>query len=476
MKAMCAAMCVFFVGMIISVAGGAGFTPAAAEAAAPGFLADDPSPPAETVKLIFIHHSTGENWLADWDGGLGIALRNSNYFVSDTNYGWGPYSIGDYTDTGHWWAWYLGPSSSIFLSALYAESERHSSYSRLPTDPGGENQIILFKSCFPNSHISGRPTDPPTTGYNPLQGQDAWSPHMTVANVKGIYSDILAYFATRQNKLFILIVPPPLVAMETDAAHAANARAVADWLVNDWLDGYPYSNVAAFDFYNVLTSNGGDAYTNDLHWETGNHHRWHGSTEQHIQTVANDFAAYGSGPWDSHPTSAGNRKATGEFVEMLNVFYHRWQASTEPPSVGAFEPDGGRGPVGAWADFTTTYTDPNGYGDIRLAYFFLDPLPPITTGALAAAYFSPWDLLILPGGGYCRPGQAVSIGTAYVTLDCGGTSVSGAGDTLTVNWRVRPEQCFEGGCGENSAYELVLDSAGLWGFGEVGTWTLTAAD
>ena len=38
---------------------------------------DDPSPPAETVKLIFIHHSCGENWLDDNHGGLGQALKKA---------------------------------------------------------------------------------------------------------------------------------------------------------------------------------------------------------------------------------------------------------------------------------------------------------------------------------------------------------------------------------------------------------------
>ncbi len=50
----------------------------------------NPNPPANPVRLIFIHHSTGENWLNDGNGGLGIALTENNYFVSDTNYGWGP--------------------------------------------------------------------------------------------------------------------------------------------------------------------------------------------------------------------------------------------------------------------------------------------------------------------------------------------------------------------------------------------------
>ena len=57
--------------------------------------ADDPSPPAAPVKLIFIHHSTGGNWLADPNGdqpygGLGRALMDNNYYVSAANYGWGP--------------------------------------------------------------------------------------------------------------------------------------------------------------------------------------------------------------------------------------------------------------------------------------------------------------------------------------------------------------------------------------------------
>ena len=49
-----------------------------------------PAPPVNAVRLIFIHHSVGENWLCDDNGGLGIALRDNHYYVSDTIYGWGP--------------------------------------------------------------------------------------------------------------------------------------------------------------------------------------------------------------------------------------------------------------------------------------------------------------------------------------------------------------------------------------------------
>jgi hypothetical protein len=139
--------------------------------------AASPDPPAAPLKLIFIHHSCGENWLTDGNGGLGLALRDNRYFVSDTNYGWGSDGIGDNTDIGHWWDWFRGPQSAVYLAALFAESGQHSSYSRLAADPGGENQIVLFKSCYPNSHLGGDPADPPTTGVNPLRGASAYSDH-----------------------------------------------------------------------------------------------------------------------------------------------------------------------------------------------------------------------------------------------------------------------------------------------------------
>jgi hypothetical protein len=302
--------------------------------------ADNPNPPTSPVKLIFIHHSCGGNWLADENedpyGELGIALMNNNYFVSATNYEWGTDSIGSRTDIPNWPEWFTGPDSSIYLNELYNESGQNigapgdwwyfGDWSRLETDPGGENKIIMFKSCYPNSDLYGNPGDPPGTTPND---------QFTVSNAKAVYNNLLTYFETRQDKLFIAITAPPMLESEYGAdvqpvaERAANARAFNNWLVNDWLDGYAYHNVAVFDYYNVLTSNGGDADTNDLGAETGNHHRWRNGAIQHIQTVDNNFPAYPSG--DSHPSTAGHQKATAEFVPLLNVYYNRWQGGAVPP-------------------------------------------------------------------------------------------------------------------------------------------------
>ena len=294
--------------------------------------ADNPNPPASTVKLVFLHHSVGDDWLHRDMGDLGNQLGGNNYFVSDTYYDWGPDDIGSRTDIGNWWEWFRGPDSGTYTAAVYQTGNQHSEYTRPMADPGGENQIVMFKSCYPNSHLGGGPNDPPVAGPNPLRGEDSGSSHHTVGNAKGIYNDLLQYFATRQDKLFVVISAPPLVPNETDTAHAANARAFNNWLLNDWLDGYPYRNVAVFDFYNVLTSNGGDRNTHDLGWERGNHHRWWNGAVQHIQTAAGDMAAYGQDPHNSHPTAAGHRKASAEFVPLLNVFYHRWMQDAATPT------------------------------------------------------------------------------------------------------------------------------------------------
>ena len=246
------------------------------------------SPPPEPVKLIFIHHSVGENWLTDGYGNLGRTLGENNYFVSDTNYGWGPDGIGDRTDIPNWTEWFASDQTSTYMNALFNESGQNADYTRTLADPGGENQIIMFKSCFPNSDLTGSPNDPPGD-YEDL----------SVSGAKYVYNTILPYFASRPDKLFIVITAPPL----SDPTHAANARAFNNWLKDEWLAGYTGTNVAVFDFYDVLTGGSGDtlAYPSD----------------------------------DDHPNPEGSRLATAAFIPALNDAYNRWQAGDTSAPAGA---------------------------------------------------------------------------------------------------------------------------------------------
>jgi|GEM_PF-1938660 len=291
----------------------------------------DTTPPASPVKLVFIHHSTGGHWLADPNdyiyGGLGTALKNNNYYVSATNYEWGPNGIGSRTDIPNWTEWFTGENSSTIMNAVYSETAQNigdfGAWSRLPTAPGGENTIVMFKSCFPNSNLYGNPDDPAASEPN-----DSYS----VSNAKAVYNKILTYFQTRQDKLFIVITAPPQTENESPddpdlskARRAANARAFNNWLMNNWLSAYPYKNVAVFDYFNVMT-------------HPDNHHRISSGTVEHVTSSnSGNFAYYPFNEWDSHPNSEGQQKAVAEFVPLLNYFYNSWKGGASPVITNCIE-------------------------------------------------------------------------------------------------------------------------------------------
>ncbi len=93
------------------------------------------------VRLIFIHHSTGENWLTDGYGNLGRELGNNNYFVSDTNYGWDPDAIGDHTDIPNWTEWFRSARTPTYMDALFKENGQNRNYTRTLADAGGESSL-----------------------------------------------------------------------------------------------------------------------------------------------------------------------------------------------------------------------------------------------------------------------------------------------------------------------------------------------
>lgn len=289
------------------------------------FGAVDATPPATPQKLVFIHHSTGGHWLADPNdylyGGLGKALMENNYYVSATNYCWDGVpndDIGNRTDIVNWPEWFTGGNRDAITTALYNENDQNfencdgdsfGSWSRLADDPGGENAIIMFKSCFPNSNLSGNPDDPALPEPNE---------EYSVGNAKAVYNHILTYFQTRQDKLFVVVTAPPLAAGECSAESAANARAFNNWLVNDWLSEYAHKNVAVFDYFNILT-------------HPDNHHRVAEGIVEHVISPASGNCAYYPSD-DSHPNTTGQRKATAEFAPLLNVFYNTWKNAAPPVS------------------------------------------------------------------------------------------------------------------------------------------------
>lgn len=247
-------------------------------------------PPSETVKIMFIHHSAGSAWIANGNGNLGSALNNNNYYVTESDYYWDAEpddNLGDSTDTIHWPSWF----NDIKMPYVYANNENYD-YTNVIANPGGENGIIMFKSCYPNSDVGN-----------------------SIDDEKLIYNSLLDYFGLHEDKLFILVVPPPMIVIDS----APLTRELANWLSDyekGWLAGYGKNNVRVFDYYNVLT-------------DPNNHHYVLNSRIRHIVSnnpvdAANPDELYYPTS-DNHPNPQGHQKATGEFLPLLNAYYHMWK-------------------------------------------------------------------------------------------------------------------------------------------------------
>jgi hypothetical protein len=271
-------------------------TPAAAPVFTP---TPDPSPvadvtmPGSVVKMIFIHHSTGSDWIASGIGNLGTALNANNYYVTESDYGWtagavasscGGTDIGNRTDIADWPCWFTDET----MPYVYSNTSHFDYPTNTLTDPGGDCQIVMFKSCFPNSEVGS-----------------------SIDDEKAIYNSLLAYFAAHQDKMFVLVVSPPEIVIDS----APLTRQLANWLSDrntGWLSAYGHNNVYAFDYYNVLT-------------HPDNHHRIGADNrEEHIVSNAQNTLYYYSGTND-HPTAAGHQKATAEYLPLLNSWYHLWK-------------------------------------------------------------------------------------------------------------------------------------------------------
>ena len=227
---------------------------------------------SDIVNLVFIHHSVGENWL---NAGLNEMLNENNFHVADTYYGWG--EMGDRTDTSDWPDWFTDSTMPL----VYNELGNMTGYNSISAAPG-ENTIIMFKSCFPNSDVG-----------------------KFIDDEKEIYLSLLNYFSMHPDKMFVLITPPPM----QNISHPEKTRELVNWLVDKdgWRKDYAGSNLFVFDLYNVLTAE-------------DNHHMIINGKEEHIINDSSNTLYYDS-DGDDHPNYEGSDKAAKEFVPLLMYWY-----------------------------------------------------------------------------------------------------------------------------------------------------------
>lgn len=274
-------------------------------------------------KLVFIHHSTGGNLLADNYGELGKKLNNAGFYVSDICYGWSaPENAGqgDNTDIGQWYSWFADETVQAnnikkrdnIMNAVYTNyswSGQYGSYTR-GADPGGENEIVMIKSCFPNSHVNVANSSTPAQFYNQVFS----SPNHNVSNIKALYNAILPYMKSHSDKMFVIIANPSLLPTSTNNDEAARAREVTNWLTLSWLkdNNWENKNVYVWNYFNVLTDE------DNHHWVVD------GNVVHHTASGSANTTAY-SNNGDDHPSVTAAKKGATELSQCITVWYNTWR-------------------------------------------------------------------------------------------------------------------------------------------------------
>jgi hypothetical protein len=277
--------------------------------------------PERPLRLLFLHHSCGGQLLADPGpdvdpgghciytthengGGLRRLLGESGYEVHEASYG---SAIGEDTDLFHWLPKFRDKMDTVLKVShqdeLYPDDRR--------------NQIVTFKSCFPNNEFVGEGTAP----------GDPAGPELTVWNAKASLSSLLPELRRHPEVLFVYVTAPPIAprppkvrlykyllqkargqsagpSAEEIARSADLARRFNSWVVkkDGWLKDYPERNVVVFDYYDALTDHG---QSNLLAYPTKGGH-------------------------DSHPARAGNERAAAAFVPFLHRAVRRAGLSGRP--------------------------------------------------------------------------------------------------------------------------------------------------
>ena len=220
------------------------------------------------TNIIFIHHSVGNNLIHQ--GNLREQFLQMGYDFWDQDYmvygltkpdglpaGYSYDIPGDNTDINGYAAIFQQPVYGVQVNAFSALLQ---------------HEVIIFKSCFPNSQI---------------EIDDV------LEQRKQEYLTIRQAIDQHTDHIFFLITSPPLNPVETDQASAFRARELTNWLASpEFTDGHP--NLFVFNFFDLLAESDPAAADANM-----------------LKQVFRDGS-------DSHPNAAANQQIVPLMVKYVN--------------------------------------------------------------------------------------------------------------------------------------------------------------
>jgi hypothetical protein len=190
-----------------------------------------------SVRVIFLHHSTGQNI---WDGGVSSWIGQYNQ-SNGTSYRFDErsYPAGGAFESAHGWSNY--PFDYWNLWVNHAGSQPYLGQDTLEVLTGQYN-VIVWKHCFPVSNI-GRGG-----------AGDVSSPDKTLANYQLQYEALKQKMRSFPNHRFVVWTGAAQVQQNVSAAEAEQARTFFTWVKETWDE--PGDNIFVWDFWQLETEGG----------------------------------------------------------------------------------------------------------------------------------------------------------------------------------------------------------------------------
>lgn len=188
--------------------------------------------PAGTVRILYLHHSTGG---VIWGGGVpeAVAAYNSangtKYEITELAYPTNSYPWNNYPyDYWNLWVNHTGTSTASGEPNLDMLTQNY--------------DVIVFKHCYP---VSGIAAD--------SGAASASSETKSLQNYYLQYAELKTRMLQfkEQNKKFIVWTGAALRASDTTPDQAARAKTFFDWVKGTW--DQPGDNIYVWDFYSLET-------------------------------------------------------------------------------------------------------------------------------------------------------------------------------------------------------------------------------
>lgn len=241
-----------------------------------------------SARMVYVHHSVGKGFLTE--GGMTDSLRSMGIGVRGATYG---DDIGHFTDFWHWEKKFTSDMGRILTFKAHPN---------IYFSDGATNDIIMFKSCYPNADITSEGSGPGDSG----------SREKTIANYKAVMSSLTQQIRKHPDKLFIFQTTPPMHPEATTPANAARNRVFNEWLMQEFIPQYQAEtglrNFVVFDLFSVLADSAG--------------------------VLRAEFRR--EGKVDSHPNRLANETVTREFMAFFRPVWEQWQSThrSQAASVG----------------------------------------------------------------------------------------------------------------------------------------------